>query len=296
MHREHVGVTFHHIHHILFGNLLLCLEDTIQFVGFMVDEGIGRIDIFLIDTLGARIQHTSTKGNHLAVDRNPGEHGTSTETVIDSSVVTFHTKSRIHQIFLIISLCLRLLRHGIGAIETETQTELGNDVITETTTAEISQTDGTSILVIHHDLAEILGSPLIDGKHTFPFVHPLTLFVSHLLLFNGNAIFLCQMFQCLDIRHLFHLHDEMDRVATLATTEALTHASGRGNRKRWGFIVVERTQSLVACASSAKRDVIGDDVNDVGGINDSVDGGLWYQVLIRLRNSFRFSMFSNTPV
>ena len=46
----------------------------------------------------------------------------------------------------------------------------------------------------------------------------------------------------------------MDRIATLATTEALANASGRGNRKRGSFIVVERTQSLVACASAAKRD------------------------------------------
>ena len=84
------------------------------------------------------------------------------------------------------------------------------------------------------------------------------------------------MFQCLIIVHLLHLHDEVDSIATLAATEAFAHTTGRRDGKRGGRIVVEGTQSFVACTSTAKRDVIGDDIHYVGCVNDAVDGGLWY--------------------
>ena len=67
----------------------------------------------------------------------------------------------------------------------------------------------------------------------------------------------------------------MDGVTSLSTTEALAHTTGWGNGERRGLIVVERTQSFVTCACTAKRDVVGNDVNNVGGIYDSVYGGLW---------------------
>ena len=276
VHGKHIRVALNHIHHILFGYLLLGLENAIEFVGFMIDDGIRRIDVLLIHALGTGIQHTTTERDHLTIDSHPREHRTSTETVIEGAIITLHTQTCIHQIFFIIPLCLRLLQHRIRTVQTETETELGNDVVTETTTTEISQTDGTTILIIHHGLTEILGSPFVDSKHTLTLIHLLTLLVSHLLFLNRNAVFLCQMFQRLHIAHLFHLHDEVDRVATLAATEALAHSTRRGDRKRGGFIVVERTQSLVACACAAKRDVIRNDINNVGGVNDSVDGGLWY--------------------
>ena len=72
----------------------------------------------------------------------------------------------------------------------------------------------------------------------------------------------------------------MDRIAALAATEAFAHATGWGNGKGWSFVVVERTQSFVTCTCAAKCDIIGNDVNNVGGIYNSVDGGLWYHCLI----------------
>ena len=194
VHGEHISVALHHIHHILFGYLLLGLEDTIEFVCFMVDEGVGRVDIFLTDSLGACIKHSATKSNHFAVHRNPREHGASTKTVIDGAIITFHTESSVHQILLIVSFCLCLVRHGIGAVEAKTETELGDDVVSEAAAPEIGKSDGTTVLVGHHGLAEILGGPFVDGKHALSLIHLLPLFVGHFFFFNWDAIFLCQMF------------------------------------------------------------------------------------------------------
>jgi hypothetical protein len=55
------------------------------------------------------------------------------------------------------------------------------------------------------------------------------------------------MFQGFDIRHLLHLHDEVDGIAAFATTEAFAHSTSWGDRERGSFIVVKWTQSFVAC-------------------------------------------------
>ena len=59
VHGEHIGVAFHHIDHILLGNLLLRLEDAIEFVGLVIDEGVGGVDVFLIDALGAYVHRAA---------------------------------------------------------------------------------------------------------------------------------------------------------------------------------------------------------------------------------------------
>ena len=55
MHGNNVGVAFDHINIILLGNGTLSLIDAIEFVVFMIDFAIGRIDIFLIYAFRSRV-------------------------------------------------------------------------------------------------------------------------------------------------------------------------------------------------------------------------------------------------
>ena len=68
---------------------------------------------------------------------------------------------------------------------------------------------------------------LIDDKGTFTVVLCLTFLVAQFTLLHLDAIFLGQVFQCFRIGNLLVLHDEMDRVATLATGKAFTDVTGR---------------------------------------------------------------------
>ena len=159
----------------------------------MVDERVRGVHILLTDAFGSSIEHTTTKGNDLAIDRHPREHGSSTETVIYGAIVALDAEPCINEVFLVISFGFCLVRHGCWRIKTETKTELSDDVITETSATEIGKSDGTSVLIVHHGLAKILGSPFIDSKHAFTLVHSLPLFVGHFLFFHRNAVFLRQM-------------------------------------------------------------------------------------------------------
>ena len=58
--------------------------------------GLGRVDILLIDALGARIEHTSAKGYNLSADSEPWEYGSVAVAVSQSSVIASESKTCLH--------------------------------------------------------------------------------------------------------------------------------------------------------------------------------------------------------
>ena len=53
VHGDDVGVAFNHEHVVLLGDCPLCLIESIELVVFVVDVGLGRVDVFLLHSLGA---------------------------------------------------------------------------------------------------------------------------------------------------------------------------------------------------------------------------------------------------
>ena len=68
------------------------------------------------------------------------------------------------------------------------------------------------------------------------------------------------------------LHNEVDHVASLATGEAFIHSFCRRHRERWCAVVVEGAQTFITRATLAQRHEVGDDVDDVRRVHDTVYG------------------------
>ena len=64
VHGDYVGVALHHIHTIFLGNGFLRLIESVELTLLMVDLRIGRVYIFLLYTLCARVEQSATEGHH----------------------------------------------------------------------------------------------------------------------------------------------------------------------------------------------------------------------------------------
>ena len=78
------------------------------------------------------------------------------------------------------------------------------------------------------------------------------------------------------------LHNEADGIASLAATEAMTHATCRRNIERRGLLVVERTQSLVVGPTASQRDKLRNYLNNVGCILNSFYCSVVYHLSLTL--------------
>ena len=97
VHRDNVRISLHHINKVVLSNSFLCLEDTIEFSLFMIDNAIWRVDILLTNTLRTRIQQTTTEGCHLTAHTHPWEHHTSIEAVDKFSILTLEAKTCLYK-------------------------------------------------------------------------------------------------------------------------------------------------------------------------------------------------------
>ena len=72
------------------------------------------------------------------------------------------------------------------------------------------------------------------------------------------------------------LHDEAYRRAAFAATETFADVSGLVDRERWRAFVVERTQAFVVGSAAAQFHKVAYHIDNVGGIEDSLNGFLIY--------------------
>ena len=102
VHGNHIGIALNHIHTVFLGNGFLTLVQTIQLALLVVDFRVGRVHVFLLHTLGTRIQQSSTKGHHLSTYVEPGEDNT-TRIAIVHTLLAFDTQARLNQELLLIA-------------------------------------------------------------------------------------------------------------------------------------------------------------------------------------------------
>ena len=272
VHRNHIRIAFHHIDQIQFGYGFLGLEDTIEFTFLMIDLRIGRVDIFLLHTLGACIQQSAAKSRHLAADTYPREDDTSRKAVHERSVVPLETQSSLHEELLLVASLQCCLRQCVALTQAEAQLELPDDVVTEAAAAEILHTDGQPVDILMQNALKVFARPFVDDEHRLTFAFRLPFLVGQFPLAYFYMVFVGQPAQSLGIGHLLVFHHEPDHVSGFSTGKALIDSLHRRYGERRRGVVVERTQALIARAALLQRHELRHDIDDVRRIHDAVYG------------------------
>ena len=277
MHRDNIGISFHHKDTILLGYRLLGLIESIEFALLMINNAIRRVDIFLADALGSAVENSSAKSYHLAAHAEPGKDGSARETIknliltrLIAGFVLIHleAESRINQIFRIIASRLSRFSKSCTLRERKTQLEFSDDIIPETSSSEISHTDSDAIHIMQENILKIFRRPIVDDKHGFSFALALFFFVGQFPLLNLYFIFLGEPAKSIGIGHLFQFHQKVDCIASLSTGKAMTDTSCWRYRERWIGIVMKRTQADIIDATLLERNKFRYHLFYLGGIHN----------------------------
>ena len=288
VHGDDVGVALHHVHTVFLGNGFLGLIESIELAFLVIDIAVGRVDILLVDSFRTAVEHTTSESHHLAAHAEPGEDGSSRESVeilvfstLVGSLVLVHleAEARCHQVFGVIAFLDSLVVQGRPAVGSKSQPELADDVITESTAAEVLHTDGPSVHIVLQDVLEVLRCPFVDDEHRLPFALLLLLLTCQFPLLDLDVIFVGQPAQRIGIGHLFQLHQEVDGVASLSTGEAMADAACGRDREGRMRIIMERAQTDIVHAAFFERHELRHHVNDVGGVHDSGYGRFVYHFI-----------------
>ena len=137
VHGDNISVSLHHIYLVGLDDSLLGLEESVQFATLAIDGRFWRVLILYRHALGGSIQYAATKTSHLATDGVPRKHHAPPEAVDHATVFALDGKTCTHEVLLLVSLLHRTLAHDIPTLGTETELELLDDVITESTFAKI---------------------------------------------------------------------------------------------------------------------------------------------------------------
>ena len=256
----------------------------------MINLAIRRVDILLVHALGTAIQHTTTERHHLATHTEPREDGTTGETVEVQSrlLVRGNQHTGRCQILRIIPLLGSSISERRPLIKGEAQLEFLDDVITESTASEILHTDGTTIDIILKDILEVFRRPLIDDEHRLTLTLSLLFLGTQFTFLDLDVIFLRQPAKGIGISHLLQLHEEVDGIATLATSEAMADATSRRDGERRMGVVVERTQTDIVDSSFLECHKLRYHLLYLGGIHDAVYGRSIYHFMNLYRVSLCF--------
>ena len=301
VHGDDVRIALHHVNAVFLGDGFLCLIQSVELSFLMVDFAVGRIDVFLVHALGPGVQHASSECHDLSTHARPREDGTTGESVqvlILSALVArlilvyLETESGGGEIFRVVSLLHSLVKESRALWQGESQLELPDDVVTESTAAEILHSDGPSVHVVLQNVLEILRSPIVHDIHGFAFALPLLLLVGHLAFLNLDVIFLGEPAERIGIAHLLQLHQEVDGVSTLAAGKAVADATGRRNGERRMGIVMERTQADIIDAALFQRHEFRHHLFYLGGVHNTGYGRFVYHIFLSYFYDAKLILFS----
>jgi len=100
-----------------------------------------------------------------------------------------------------------------------------------------------------------------------------------------NAVAACQPLHRLREAEVLELHEELEDVAALVTSETVVETLLRVDRERRRFFFVERAQALPASTSFFQPNVVADNLNEVGRLANASDD-VTVEVGIHHRGSF----------
>ena len=114
----------------------------------------------------------------------------------------------------------------------------------------------------------MLGTSLVDDKHTFA-LHPcLFLLRSQFIVLNGNAITFTKSTYSLRKSHSFMLHQEANSISTFTASETVPRTTCRIHHKTGCLLLVERTASYIIDTFLLQLNITGYHVHNVGTIQN----------------------------
>ena len=141
---------------------------------------------------------------------------------------------------------------GLSVGQIVAQLKRPDDIVTEAARAEILHTYGNTVGIVVEQVLKVFPCPLVDDIHRFALALSLALAIGELSLVNLDVVFLGQPAQSLGVGHLLVLHNETDRVTSLATTKTVAGATCWRDNERRSFLIVKRAQSLIVAAAAAQ--------------------------------------------
>ena len=130
----------------------------------MIDFRIRRVHVFLLNTLCACIQQSSTKGNHLTAHVEPGEDHATSISVVDT-LFALDAETCLYQELLLISSLLGSQIQSIALAQRETKIKLLDNIIANASTTEILTTNGHTIRIVIQHILKVVHGPLVDDEH-----------------------------------------------------------------------------------------------------------------------------------
>ena len=167
IHGYHIGLPFNHKHPVVTGNGLFGLPYSVKFVVLVKNITVGRIDIFLVNAFGTRIQYACREAHNLAAYSRPGENNASRVAVNQLVSVVFIAYARGGKISLFIAFGHCFTPKSIAVGEVEAQIKLLNHVVTKASHTEILHANSLSVGMIVEQILKVIRCPLVDNEHRF---------------------------------------------------------------------------------------------------------------------------------
>ena len=159
----------------------------------MIDFGLRRVDI-LGELFVLCTEYAPSKSYDFSRKCMYGKHYTPPKAVAQTPIICFVTKPGLDKVFLFESFAYSLLYQCVMTLGTETKLKFFNDIIPESTLAEVSHTDASPIYMVFQYILEIVAGEVINDKHTFACTLRLLLFIGQFPFFYFDVILLSQVF------------------------------------------------------------------------------------------------------
>ena len=244
MHGYDIGITFHHIGHILSHNLFLGKGYGVKNIAFVVNLRFGRIDVFGLRFVAR--QDTPAKAQHPSRKAVYGKDHTSAKTVVEFSTVFFlNGESALNQIFFVITAFERRLCKAIPAFRTIAQLELLDDGIGKTSFPKIRKPDTAAFFCFPKILHKMVGGVLGYMVKRFTLRLTLNILRGKFLFLYLDIVLTGKKTQGFHVFQMLVFHDETHRITTFSATEAFKDTLSRRNNERRGLFLMERTQTQI---------------------------------------------------
>ena len=269
-HAYNVGLTLNEDYAVGLPYGLLGLIESEELITLVVNLGVGRVDILLHNTMGARVEHTPVEAHDLAAQTEPRKYDTAGETVNEFTVVALIAQARLDEIFALEASLQGRVGERMPALWGVAEMKLGNGIVAKTTAAKILQADGYTVDIVMEDVFKVFQCPFIDKEHRLAVAFLAFFLVGKFPLTNLDIILAGQPAEGIRIRKILQFHEKVDGIAALSTGETMTDAARRRHGERRMGVVMERTQTYIVDSALFKRDEVGHHINDVGGVHNAV--------------------------
>ena len=191
------------------------------------------------------------------------------------AVLSFDGQADLLQKLVRIAIFLGMFGEGVPFGGIVAEVELFDNRVEIAALTEIFKADGLTFLGVPQRINEILVGKLVDVEHLLADALLHDFLSSLLLLLDFDVVLLRQVTQRFGIGEMLVFHEELGRVARLATAETFEDVSRWVDAKRWRLLIVERTIAPHIRPTLLQRDELAYNLLNVSGLQDLLHCFLW---------------------